>query len=171
MLSAGFAQRFGKKAVAVAGFTLSTVNAFAFYFLAPDNATGMILLTICGSIFYAPTIPLVWAIYADVADYSEWQTGRRFTGMVFATIGFALKSGLALGSAGFLWAMAGLFGYDTKLPSAVEAIRGYHACAGLGVGFLFAICTVLLVVYKLNQSLTLQISADLADRRVKLSPA
>lgn len=171
MLSAGFAQRFGKKAVAVTGFTLSTVNAFAFYFLAPDNATGMILLTISGSIFYAPTIPLVWAIYADVADYSEWQTGRRFTGMVFATIGFALKSGLALGSAGFLWAMAGLFGYDTKLPSAAEAIRGYHACAGLGVGILFAICTVLLVVYKLNKSLTLQISADLAARRAKPSPA
>ena len=171
MLSAGFAQRFGKKAVAVVGFTLSTLNAFAFYFLAPDNATGMILLTISGSVFYAPTIPLVWAIYADVADYSEWQTGRRFTGMVFATIGFALKSGLALGSAGFLWAMAGLFGYDTKLPSAAEAIRGYHACAGLGVGILFAICTVLLVVYKLNQSLTLQISADLAARRAKLSTA
>ena len=42
---------------------------------------------------YAPTIPLIWAIFADVADYSEWKTGRRFTGMVFATIGFALKSG------------------------------------------------------------------------------
>jgi GPH family glycoside/pentoside/hexuronide:cation symporter len=40
MLSAGFAQRFGKKAVAVAGFALSTLNAFAFYFLAPDNVTG-----------------------------------------------------------------------------------------------------------------------------------
>ncbi len=170
MLTAGFAQRFGKKAVAVAGFTLSTLNAFAFYFLAPEHTTGMILLTISGSIFYAPTIPLVWAIYADVADYSEWQTGRRFTGTVFATIGFALKSGLALGSAGFLWAMAGMFGYDTKLPAAADAIRGYHACAGIGVGILFALCTGLLVIYKLNQSLTLQISTDLAARRAQLSP-
>jgi len=32
--------------------------------------------------------------------------------MVFATIGFALKSGLALGSAGFLWIMGGMFLYD-----------------------------------------------------------
>jgi Na+/melibiose symporter-like transporter len=44
------------------------------------------------------------------------KTGRRFTGMVFATIGFALKSGLALGSASFLWIMAWFFNYDTKLP-------------------------------------------------------
>ena len=60
---------------------------------------------------YAPTIPLIWAIYADVADYSEWKTGRRFTGIVFATIGFALKSGLALGSFSFLWIMQLGFGY------------------------------------------------------------
>ena len=76
---------------------------------------------------YAPTIPLIWAIFADVADYSEWKTGRRFTGMVFATIGFALKAGLALGSASFLWLMAGLFQYDTHLPDAPEAVAGYHA--------------------------------------------
>ena len=68
MLSASLAQRFGKKAVAVAGFALSTVNAFAFYLLNPTDVNGMVVLTVLGSIFYAPTIPLVWAIYADVAD-------------------------------------------------------------------------------------------------------
>ena len=52
------------------------------------------------------------------------KTGRRFTGMVFASIGFALKSGLALGSASFLWIMAGFFGYDTKLPDPPPAGAG-----------------------------------------------
>jgi Na+/melibiose symporter-like transporter len=165
MLSASFAQRFGKKAVAVAGFALSTLNAFAFYLLAPGNTTGMIALTVSGSIFYAPTIPLVWAIFADVADYSEWQTGRRFTGMVFATIGFALKTGLALGSASFLWIMAGFFNYDTKFGDAANAIAGYHACSSIVVGLLFAVCTVLLIVYKLNKKLTIQIADELAVRR------
>ena len=47
--------------------------------------------------------------------------------MVFATIGFALKSGLALGSAAFLWIMADFFNYDTKLPDAPAAIAGYRA--------------------------------------------
>ena len=171
MLSASFARRFGKKAVAVAGFALSTLNAAAFYLLRPTDTTGMVALTILGSILYAPTIPLVWAIFADVADYSEWQTGRRFTGMVFATIGFALKAGLALGSAGFLWIMASLFGYDTKLADASAAVAGFHFCSSLAVSVLFAICTVLLLTYKLNKTLTIQIADELAQRRQKSAPA
>lgn len=171
LLSASLAHRYGKKAVAVAGFTLSTLNAFAFYFLKPDNVYGMVGLTVLGSIFYAPTIPLVWAIFADVADYSELATGRRFTGMVFATIGFALKAGLALGSASFLWIMAGLFGYDTKLPSEPNAINGYRFCSGIVVGVLFGICTGLLLAYKLNKRATIEMSNELAERRKGAAPA
>ena len=171
MLSASFARRFGKKAVAVAGFTLSTLNAFAFYFLSPTNATGMIVLTITGSILYAPTIPLVWAIFADVADYSELKTGRRFTGMVYATIGFALKAGLAVGSASFLWIMQGFFNYDTHLPDAPNAIAGYHACVGIVVSLLFLVCTLLLVAYQLNKQATIQMADELAARRKGLAAA
>jgi len=167
MLSASLAHRYGKKAVAVAGFALSTLVAFAFYLLKPDDVYGMVGLTILGSICYAPTIPLLWAIFADVADYSEWKTGRRFTGMVFATIGFALKAGLALGQASFLWLMAGLFSYDTKLPTASEAVAGYRTCAGIVVGVLFAICTGLLIAYKLNKAATIQMADELAARRQK----
>ena len=170
MLSASFARRFGKKAVAVAGFGLSAVNAFAFYLLKPGDVNGMVALTVLGSIVYAPTVPLVWAIYADVADYSEWKTGRRFTGMVFATIGFALKAGLALGSASFLWIMAGFFNYDTKLPGAPEALAGYRATSGIVVGILFAICTVLLMAYKLNKRKTIELAEELAARRLEANP-
>jgi GPH family glycoside/pentoside/hexuronide:cation symporter len=165
LISASLARKYGKKAVAVVGFALSTINAFAFYLLKPADITGMVLLTILGSIVYAPTIPLVWAIFADVSDYSEWKTGRRFTGMVFATIGFALKSGLALGSASFLWLMAGLFNYDTKIPTAPDAIAGYRVCSGIAVGVLFAICTGLLMAYKLNKRATIEMSDELAARR------
>jgi Na+/melibiose symporter-like transporter len=166
-LSASLAHRFGKKAVAAVGFSLSTLCAFAFYFLKPTDVYSMVGLTILGSMVYAPTIPLVWAIFADVADYSEWKTGRRFTGMVFATIGFALKAGLALGSASFLWLMEGLFHYNTKFPSAPEAVAGYRALTAIGVGTMFVLCTGLLLIYKLNKGLTLQMSDELAERRRK----
>jgi glycoside/pentoside/hexuronide:cation symporter, GPH family len=170
LLSPSLAQRFGKKAIAIIGFALSTLNAFAFYLLGPSNVTGMLLLTILGAIVYAPTIPLVWAIFADVADYSEWKTGRRFTGMVFATIGFALKSGLALGSASFLMILQTFFKYDTKLPAAPDAIVGYRVCSGIAVGIMFAICTVLLIAYQLNKSTTIQMAEELAQRRKKFAP-
>jgi len=169
MISPSLARNFGKKVVATAGFALATIGTLAFYLLSPTNVLGMLGLTAFISIVYAPTIPLTWAIFADVADYSEWKIGRRFTGMVFATIGFALKSGLALGGAGFLWIMAGFFNYDTKLPDAAQAVQGYRVCSGIIVGILFAICTVLLACYQLNKKLTIQMADELALRRSKIS--
>jgi Na+/melibiose symporter-like transporter len=165
LLSASFAHRFGKKAVAVWGFGLSAVNAFAIYLLKPTDVNGMLALTILGSMVYAPTVPLIWAIYADVADYSEWKTGRRFTGMVFATIGFTLKSGLAIGSASFLWIMAGFFHYDTKLPDTPSAVAGFRATTSLVVGLMFALCTLLLMAYQLNKRATITMADALAERR------
>jgi Na+/melibiose symporter-like transporter len=170
-LSPPLARRFGKKTVAITGFALAAVGTMAFYFLSPANVIGMVVLTSLIAIAYAPTIPLIWAIYADVADYSEWKTGRRFTGMVFATIGFGLKAGLALGSASFLWIMAGFFGYDTKFPDAATAVQGYRVCSGIVVGLLFAACTILLVFYQLNKKATLQMAGELNERRAKAATA
>ncbi len=164
-LSASLAKRFGKKAVSASCFALSAIGSFAYSFLAPTNVWGMIGVTLFVSVAYAPSIPLNWAIFADLADYSEWKVGRRFTGMVFATIGFALKTGLALGSASFLWIMAGFFNYNTNLPDDPSAIQGYRVCSGIIVGLLFGICTILLVSYPLNKRRTIQMADELAERR------
>jgi Na+/melibiose symporter-like transporter len=164
LLSPPLARRFGKKAVAVTGFGLAAIGALSFYLLSPTNILGMVLVTLAIAVCYAPTIPLVWAIFADVADYSEWRTGRRATGMVFATIGFALKLGLALGTSSFLWLMAA-YGYRSNEAQTPGALEGIHQFASLYVGALFAICTVLLAVYQLNKSKTIQIADELAARR------
>ena len=122
---------------------------------------------ITGSIVYAPTCAIMWAMYADAADYSEWQTGRRFTGMVFATIGFSLKSGLALGSACLLWLLAGFWDYETHLPSAPNAIAGFRACSSIVVGLLFVGCVLSVAACGLTKGTTLKMSAELAERRRK----
>lgn len=159
------AVKFGKKTVAVVGFALSTVTALMLYFIDPTNCTGMVVVQVLSAVVYAPTIPLLWAMFADVADYSEWQSGRRFTGMVFATFGFALKAGLAFGSSWFLWIMSGMFDYDTKAPSTSNAIEGYQFCGTIAVAVMFGICTVLLVVYQLGKDATLKLAKDLEAQR------
>ena len=168
LLSTSLSKHFGKKAVSVCGFALAAVGSLAFYLLAPANVWGMIILTVLIAIAYAPTIPLIWAIYADVADYSEWKTGRRFTGIVFATIGFALKTGLALGSSSFLWIMQGFFNYKTGVTPTPEVVQGFRVCSGIVVGILFVVCTGLLAIYQLNKGLTIQMADELAERRAKL---
>jgi Na+/melibiose symporter-like transporter len=157
------AKRFGKKAIAVVGFALAGVNSLAFYLLGPQSVGLMVVLTITGSLFYAPTIPLLWAMFADVADYSEWKTGQRATGIVFATIGFGLKAGLAIGAYALLGVQA-LKDYDNH-PRSPEMIEAFRVCNTIVPGVLFAICTVLLLVYKLNRRMTLQMADELAQRR------
>ena len=173
ILTAGLSKRFGTKAVIFTGFLLSALNAFAYYLLTPTSTFGMLLLAVTGSLVYAPTIAVAWAMYADAADYSEWQTGRRFTGIVFATIGFALKSGLALGSAAFLWVMAGIWGYQTHAPETPDAVTGYFVSNSIGVGILFLAGAIAIATCKLNKKLTLQMADEHAERRKQagLAPA
>lgn len=171
MLSSNFAAWFGKKAIAVYGFGLAGLATLAFYFLRPDDVGGMIFLTVLIAALYAPTVPLIWAIYADVADYSEWKSGRRLTGMTFATIGFALKCGLALGSSSFLWFMVGFFDYDAASADVPRSLEGFRVSGGLVVGFLFLACTALLSLYKLDKSTTLEMSHDLTARRRQAAAA
>ena len=170
ILSTSLAKTFGKKAVSATGFALATIGSLAFYLFSPTNVWGMLVVTAFVSIVYAPTIPLTWAIFADVADYSEWKVGRRFTGMVFATIGFALKAGLALGSASFLKIMQWFFNYDTQVPDAAHAVQGYRVCSGIIVGLLFGICTVLLASYPLSKRMTIEMADELAQRRKTAEP-
>lgn len=167
MASMGLSARYGRRAIGIASFGLSTLTACALYFLPPDAVWGMLALHVLGAIVYAPSVAVMWSMYADAADYSEWQTGRRFTGMVFATIGFSLKVGLALGGAGFLWILAGFFGYDTQLPATPNAIEGYRVASSFVVGGLFAACTLCLLVNKLDKQTTLRMSDELDQRRSK----
>ena len=171
LLSASLAHRFGKKAVAVVGFGTLDGQCICFFISssrADVNWHGGVddhwFAGLCAddSVGCGPSSP-TWR------DYSEWKTGRRFTGMVFATIGFALKAGLALGSASFLWLMAGLFRYDTQLPAAPDAVAGYRALSGIAVGVMFAICTGLLIIYKLNKRQTIEMADELAARRRKVA--
>ena len=171
MLSMGLSSRFGKREVAVVCFSLAAVNAFLKYLLPPTATWTMMINAVTGSLVYAPTCAIVWAMYADAADYSEWQTGRRFTGMVFATIGFSLKSGLALGSACLLWFLAGFYDYDTRFPAAANAVQGYRVASSIVVGLLFTGCAICMAINKLSKQTTLSMADELASRRQQAAAA
>ena len=83
----------------------------------------MFLLEYARCLTYAPTIPLIWAMFADVVDYSEWKTGRRITGVIYATILFGLKTGLSLGGAMAGWLLSG-FGYQANAVQTPQCAAG-----------------------------------------------
>jgi Na+/melibiose symporter-like transporter len=156
--------RFGKKAVAVCGFAAMTVVSGLWYLAEPQQVWAMVGLTVLGAIAYGPTIPVLWSMFADVADFSEWKTGRSATSVVFATICFALKTGLGLGSF-LVLRILGWYGYAEGQSQTAESLRGIRMVASAYPTILFFICTVLLAIYGINKSLTLQIASDLERRR------
>jgi glycoside/pentoside/hexuronide:cation symporter, GPH family len=155
---------FGKKSIAVVGFALTAIVSALFYLPKPTDIGWMVALTVIAAITYGPTIPLLWAMFADVADYSEWRTGRRATGMVFATIGFALKAGLSIGAYMLLTLLAS-YGYQANAAQSATTLEGIRVCSSLIPAVMFAICTVLLLAYKINKRMTIEIADDLAERR------
>jgi Na+/melibiose symporter-like transporter len=124
----------------------------------------MFALTMLGAVAYGPTIPVVWSIYADVADFSEWKTGRNAMSIVFATICFALKSGLGLGSFLVLNLLT-RHGYVEGQTQSEDGLFGIRMVASVYPTILFLICTICLAAYSINKQFTLQIASDLAERR------
>jgi Na+/melibiose symporter-like transporter len=156
--------KFGKKAVAITGFSVSTVFMVAFILLPADAVLGTLLLEYARVLAYAPTIPLLWAMFADVADFAEWKTGKRITGMIYATILFGLKGGLSLGGAIAGWLLSS-YGYQANAVQTEEALRGIRMTISVFPGIFFLIVIVCLFCYKINKKLNLQIQDELAERR------
>lgn len=164
LASKALAMRFGKKAVFLTGLSLTTLFTLLFI-IAPPEAIGLVfVLNILKSLAYGPTIPLLWAMMADVADYSEWKQHRRATGFVFAGIVFALKAGLGLGGAICGWLLS-MYGYVPNVVQTQEALFGIRMTASIYPAITFLIGVIALSFYGISRTLNLQIQNELMERR------
>jgi Na+/melibiose symporter-like transporter len=170
LCSTALSIRYGKRAVAIAGFSLTTVFMALFILLPPEAVSTMFALEYIRALTYAPTIPLIWAMFADVVDYSEWKTGRRVTGVIYATILFGLKAGLSLGGAIAGWLLSG-YGYRANAVQTPSALWGIRMTISIYPTIFFVIVVVCLICYKIGKKLNIQIQDELAERRKKFAPA
>ena len=85
--------------------------SLVFYFVPNDNITLMFVLQILIGLALGPKSPLVFSMYADTADFSQWRTGRRATAMIFSAAAFAQKLGGALAGAMIGWMLAPILAY------------------------------------------------------------
>jgi len=156
--------RFGKKAVVQIGFALTAIFMAAFIFLPADAIGATFALEFFRALSFAPTIPLLWAMFADVVDYAEWKTGRRTTGVIYATIMFALKTGLSLGGALAGWLLSA-YGYKANVAQTAEALMGIRMTVSVYPALFFFIVVATMFFYKIGKKLNIQIQDELADRR------
>src|SRR5271165_776944 len=130
IFSKSLADRFGKKAVFMAGVAVTTIATVLVFFIGPTSIGLLFWLSILWSVGWGPTVPLLWVMIADVADYSEWKTSRRATGFMYAGILFALKAGLSLGGALSAWVI-NAYGYVPNVAQTERALLGIRMGASL----------------------------------------
>ena len=159
------ALRFGKRNVLGAGLVGTSLFYAAFFMLPADDVGPAFIVETIGSLVYGVTIPLLWAMMADVADYSEWTSGYRATGVIFAAIVFALKAGLGVGGALTGWLLS-FYGYDENLAQqSAEALRGIRLTSSVYPAAAFLIGVAILCFYRIDRQREHEIHSDLVERR------
>jgi len=143
---------------------LSAINAviMALFFVIPADAIVVLfIMNFLGALIIGPTIPLVWSMFADVADYGQWKFGHRSTALVFSGAQFAQKLGLTIGGGIAGW-MLSAFGFVGDSVQTEESILGIRLMFTL-VPAAFAICAVVAIwFYPLSDNDVAQMEQDLA---------
>jgi len=166
IFSKSFATRFGKRNVFIGGMGIAALLLIVFGMMPPEGFALASLVQILQSFAWGITVPLLWAMMADVADFSEWKNHRRATGVVFSAIVFGLKAGLGFGGA-----LAGYFlsiyGYVANVPQSAEAIEGIRLTASIYPAICFFLGVGLLFFYKIDKKMEYTLEKELAERRKK----
>ncbi|HEX2731902.1 MAG TPA: MFS transporter [Polyangiaceae bacterium] len=164
-LGLGAAARYIDKRILAVTLTLITAVCFgAFYFLPSDQFALQLLVNGLGTCCMGPTSALVWAMYADVADYGEWKFGRRSTGLVYSASLFALKTGTMF--AGWLLPLfLDHFGFVSNAVQSSRAIFGITLAFSLGPALFAVLKACALWAYPLGKAEVLRIESELRARR------
>ncbi|HEY9125020.1 MAG TPA: MFS transporter [Bacteroidales bacterium] len=168
IFSKPLAARFGKRDAFIFTIVLAAVFAAMFIFLSPTAIWATFALQLLFNFSWGISMPLPWAMMADVADYSEWKNNRRATAIVFAGIVIGLKVGLALGGALTGYLLSG-YGYVANAVQTQEAISGIRLITSIFPAIALVGMITILFSYKIKKSVEYQMQDELAERRKSYS--
>lgn len=153
-----------KKSLLIVLMSLVAVLSIIFYWVPANQLWLIFALQILIGFCLGPKSPLVFSMYADTADFSEWKTGRRATAMVFSAAAFAQKLGGALAGAIMGWLLANL-GYVANQTQTESSEHGIVLLMTILPG-IFALISVLCIHwYSLSEAKLNEIQAELHARK------
>jgi GPH family glycoside/pentoside/hexuronide:cation symporter len=164
MLTEYFSRIIGKKKLYILSMSLTTIFVLLFGLLGQEDIYLMFILQILVSFAFGPTAPLVFAMYTDAADYSEYITGRRATGLVMSASTMAQKFGWTIGGALAGWLLA-FFGFKANFIQQNETLTGIRLMMSVipAIGSLLG--ALLMIFYKLDDNYMKTIEKELVLRR------
>jgi glycoside/pentoside/hexuronide:cation symporter, GPH family len=165
-LSKPLAKRFGNRNVFMGSSLISGLFFMLIYLPGINDLTTIYVLNIIAKMAYAPAVPLLWTMIADSADYGEWKTGRRATGLYFSAAVFAQKAGWGIGAAIAGWILA-ISNFVANAVQTETAITGIKLLVSVIPGILYMSCAILLYFYAIDQKTCLVMKQDLDARRAE----
>jgi Na+/melibiose symporter-like transporter len=159
------ADKYGKRNIFGGFLFLSTLFLLAYIVVPADAIWTVFILQIGHGLTYGVTIPILWAMIADVADYSEWKNNRRATAIIFSAMIFGLKVGLSIGGS-LVAGLLAYYGYAKDLATqAPETLNGIRLMISVFASLPFLIGVASLFFYEIDKKMEDQIEADLLTRR------
>lgn len=156
----------GQKPSFVVLMGISVFSTACFYFLSPDQIIPMMILQLIGSIGGGSVTALLWVMYADTADYSQWKNNRRATGLVFSASTMSQKVGWAV-AAFFVGWMLQLFGFVANQDQNVEVIGSLRNMMSIIPAVVGILSIVIICFYPISGKLLKTMEHDLAVRKAK----
>ncbi|MEN5434759.1 MFS transporter [Sphingobacterium faecium] len=164
IIAAPLSNFIGKKNTFMLTMLIATLGSILFYWMDKDYLWGIFSLQVLISICAGAVFPLLWSMYADCVDYSEFKTGNRATGLIFSSSSMSQKLGWAFGTAITGW-LLGYYGFQANQLQSQETISGIK----MFLSFFPAVGTVLSIIfisfYPLNEQKMQAISVELDKRR------
>ena len=155
---------FDKKKLLIILMIFVCVLSGYFYFIPKEHIAMMYVVQALIGFCLGPKSPLVFSMYADTADFSEWKTGRRATAMIFSAAAFAQKLGGALAGAMIGWLLASM-GYVANQSQSVDSQTGIILLMTV-IPAGFALVAVFIVSrYPLDEQSLQTVQQDLAARK------
>jgi GPH family glycoside/pentoside/hexuronide:cation symporter len=164
--SKALAKRFSKKNVFIASSLISGFFFILLFLPTEKNIVSIYIINILAKMAYAPAVPLLWTMLADTADYSEWKTGRRSTGLVFSAATFAQKAGWGIGGALAGWLLY-LFKFVPNIAQSATSVLGIKLMISIIPGILYMTCAIFLFFYTIDKKTCEVMQIELDKRRVE----
>ncbi|KAF7769582.1 glycoside/pentoside/hexuronide:cation symporter, GPH family [Pseudoalteromonas undina] len=156
-------KRLDKKAAYVYLQYISAILSCIAFFVPNEHVLLAFLVYFLWCFFTQMATPLLWAKMADTIDYGVWQNGLRLTGLVYASIVFFIKLGLALGGAIAGWLLA-YYQYQANVELSEATKNGILTSFTLYPAIGSVLVALIMSKYSLDNRTIKKITADLTQK-------
>jgi GPH family glycoside/pentoside/hexuronide:cation symporter len=156
----------GRKATYIGLAVVGSIFLALSYWVRPEQIVLIFALQVLYSAATGPTSAVLWAMFADSADYSEWRTGRRATGLVFSAAGMSNKLGWSIGGPVIVWLLA-IFGYQANVMQTPYALHGILLLFTVIPAAGFLLTGLGMIFYPLNEARMKKMQGELQVRQAK----